>query len=102
MPSKSKRKRDDLLAERREQREQAERDRVLAVIAEVGGGKKEPMLVPEDDPANNELVQRLATEVLFLRDQLHRIGKVMELVREGKPFAIIPPGPYWQPASRGR
>jgi hypothetical protein len=82
------------LAELREQREQEQRDRTLTVIAEFGGQKPERMLVPEDDPCNDELVLRLAEEVLFLRDQIQRIGKVMELVQAGKPFALIPHGPH--------
>jgi hypothetical protein len=49
------------------------------------------------DPCNNELVMKLADEVLFLRDQIQRIAKVMELVQAGKPFAIMPPGPHGQP-----
>jgi hypothetical protein len=53
----------------------------LAVITEFGGERRQPMLVPEDDPANNELVMRLADEVLFLRDQIRRIAKVMEASR---------------------
>jgi hypothetical protein len=85
------------LAELREQREHEQRDRRLAVIAEFGGEKPERMLVPEDDPANNKLVMRLVDEVLFLRDQIQRIGKVMELVQAGKPFALIPHGPHGQP-----
>jgi hypothetical protein len=40
---------------------------------------------------------RLTEEVLFLRDQIRRIGKVMELVQAGKPFALIPHGPHRQP-----
>jgi hypothetical protein len=88
------------LAELREQREREQRDRVLAVIAEFGGRKKERMLVPEDDPANNELVLRLTDEILFLRSQIRRIGKVMELVQAGKPFSLIPPGPCWRPGDR--
>jgi hypothetical protein len=55
------------------------------------------MLVPEDDPRNNELVMRLAEEVLFLRGQIRLIGKVKELVQTGKPFALIPHGPHGQP-----
>jgi hypothetical protein len=39
---------------------------------------------------------RLADEVLFLRDQIQRIAKVMELVQAGKPFALIPHGPHGQ------
>ena len=85
------------LAELREQREREQRDRALAVIAEFGGRKKAPMLVPEDDPANNEVVVRLASEILFLRDQIRRIAQVVELVQAGKPFGLIPPGPYWRP-----
>jgi hypothetical protein len=84
------------LAALREQREHEQRDRTLAVIAEFGGQKPERMLVPEDDPANNELVMRLVDEVLFLRDQIQRIGKAMELVQAGKPFAIMQPGPHGQ------
>jgi hypothetical protein len=59
------------LAELRERREREERDRVL-----------------------------LAAEILFLRDQIGRVAKVMELVQAGKPFGLIPPGPYWRPGNR--
>jgi hypothetical protein len=62
-------------AEFREREAREQRDRALAVIAEFGGEKRQPMLVPEDDPANNEVMLRLAEEVLFLRDQIRRIGK---------------------------
>jgi hypothetical protein len=48
-----------------ERRAREQRDRVLALIAEFGGQKPERMLVPEDDPANNELVLRLTEEMLF-------------------------------------
>ena len=85
------------LAEFREQRAREQRDRALAVIAEFGGRKPERMLIPKEDPANNEVMLRLADEVLFLRSQIQRIGKAMELVQAGKPFAIMPPGPHWQP-----
>ncbi|OLB75448.1 MAG: hypothetical protein AUI16_11700 [Alphaproteobacteria bacterium 13_2_20CM_2_64_7] len=85
------------LAELREQREHEQRDRVLAVIAEFGGQKPERLLVPEDDPANDKVKLRLADEVLFLRDQIQRVGKVMELVQAGKPFALVPHGPHGQP-----
>jgi hypothetical protein len=80
-----------------ERRAREQRDRVLAIIAEFGGQKPERMLVPEDDPANNELVLHLADEVLFLRDQIRRVSKVMGLVQAGKPFALIPHGPHGQP-----
>jgi hypothetical protein len=85
------------LVEFRERRAREQRDRALAVIAEFGGQKPERMLVPEDDPANNEVMLRLADEVLFLRDQIRRISKVMGLVQAGKPFALIPHGPHGQP-----
>jgi|SRR6266436_491157 len=85
------------LAKFREQREREQRDRALAVIAEFGGERRQPMVVPEDDPTNDELVMRLVGEVLFLRDQIRRIGKAMELVQAGKPFALIPHGPHGQP-----
>jgi hypothetical protein len=82
------------LAELREQRECEQRDRTLAVIAEFGGKRRQPMLVPEDDPANNQLVMRLVNEILFLRDLIRRVGTVMELVQAGKSFALIPHGPH--------
>jgi hypothetical protein len=69
----------------------------LAVIAEFGGRKPKRMLVPQDDPANDEVKLRLAGEILFLRDQIRRIDKVMELVQAGKPFALILHGPHGQP-----
>ena len=53
------------LAELREQREREQRDPALTVVAEFGGRKKERMLVPEDDPANNELVLRLPARCCF-------------------------------------
>jgi hypothetical protein len=77
-----------------------QRNRVLAVIAELGGEQRQPMLVPEDDPCNNELVMRLADEVLFLRAQIRRIAKVIELVQAGKLFALIPTGPHGQPGDK--
>jgi hypothetical protein len=85
------------LAELREQQALERRERALAVIAEFGGRKPERLLVPEDDPANNELVMRLVAEILLLRDQIGRIGKVMELVQAGKSFSLIPHGPHGQP-----
>jgi hypothetical protein len=80
--------------EMRERQEREWQGRVLAVIAEFGGQRRQPLLVPEDDPANDELVLRLAGEVLFLRDQLQRTATAVEWARAGKPFALIPPGPH--------
>ena len=62
------------LVEFREQQACEQRDRALAVIAEFGGRKPERMLIPEQDPARNELALRLADEILFLRDQIRRIA----------------------------
>ena len=77
-----------------EQREQRRRAEIDTVIAEFGGRTNERMLVPEDDPINNELVRRLVDEVLFLRGQIRRIVKVLEFVQAGKPFGLLPPGPH--------
>ena len=82
-----------MVREGREQREQDERARVDAVIAEFGGRTTERMLVPEDDPINSDLVRRLVGEVLFLRGQIRRIVRVMEFVQAGKPFELIRHGP---------
>jgi hypothetical protein len=81
----------------RERQAREQRDRALAVIAEFGGRKPERMLIPEEDPASNEVMLRLAGEILFLRDQIRRVGKAMELVQAGKPFALILHGPHGQP-----
>jgi hypothetical protein len=81
-------------AEYRTQRELHEQQQRRAVIVEFGGRKRMPMLVPEDDPANNELVLRLADEVLLLRSQLRRVGRAVELAQTGQLAAVLPPGPY--------
>jgi hypothetical protein len=78
----------------REREERAQRARIAAVIAEFGGQRPERPLVPEDDPANNELVRWLAEEVLFLRDQLGRVAAVLEFVKAGEPFALVRYGPH--------
>ena len=80
--------------ELRERREREWRQRVMAVVAEFGGQRRYPVLVPEDDPCNDATLLRLAGEVLFLRDQLQRIATAVEWAQAGKPFALIPPGPH--------
>ena len=79
--------------ELRERREREWRQRVMAVVAEFGGKRRHPVLVPEDNPANDMVLLRLAAEVLFLRDQLRRIATAVEWAQAGEPFALIPPGP---------
>jgi hypothetical protein len=79
--------------ELRARREREWRQRVMAVIAEFGGQRRERLLVPEDDPENDPTVLRLASEVLFLRDQLRRIAMAVEWTQAGEPFGLIPPGP---------
>jgi hypothetical protein len=79
--------------ELRERREREWRQRVLAVVAEFGGRRRHPMLVPEDNPANDAALLPLAGEVLFLRDQLRRIAMAVEWTQAGEPFGLIPPGP---------
>jgi hypothetical protein len=82
--------------EYRAQREFEEQQRRLAVIAEFGGRKREPMLVLEDDPINDELVCRLVDEVLRLRSQLWRVGWAAELAQAGKLAAVVQYGPCGQ------
>jgi hypothetical protein len=48
------------LNERRERREREWWERVLAVIAEFGAQRRQPLLVPEDDPGNDATPLRLA------------------------------------------
>jgi hypothetical protein len=80
--------------ELRERREREWRQRVMAVVAEFSGRRRHPMLVPEDNPANDAALLRLASEVLFLRDQLRRIAMAVEWTQAGEPFALIPPRPH--------
>jgi phage terminase large subunit-like protein len=70
------------------------RQKLLAVIAEFGGEKREYLLVPEDDPVNNEVMLRLADEVLFLRNQLSQLARAVGYVQEHKPIMLLAPGPY--------
>ena len=79
--------------ELRARRKREWRQRVMAVVAEFGGRRRHPVLVPEDNPANDALL-RLASEVLFLRDQLRRIAMAVEWTQAGQSFALIPPGPH--------
>ena len=80
--------------ELRERREQEWRRRVMAVATEFGARRRHPALVPEDNPANDAALLRLAAEVLFLRDQLRRIATAVEWTQAGEPFGLIPPNPH--------
>jgi hypothetical protein len=80
----------------RERIEHEDRARVLAVLKEFGGRTHEPMLTPEDDPANDPVKLALADEVLFLRDQMAHLVRAVGFI-QGKPITVIGPGPYWTP-----
>ena len=80
--------------EMRERQEREWQERVLAVVAKFGGQRRQPLLVPEDDPGTNAILQRIAGEGLFLRDQLQRIATAVKWTQAGKPFALISPGPH--------
>jgi hypothetical protein len=79
------------------QRELEKPQERLAVIAEFGGEKREFLLVPEDDPANNAVMLRLADEVLCLRNQLSQLARAVGYVQEHKPIMLLAPGPYGSP-----
>jgi hypothetical protein len=81
------------VAEFTRQRELEEQRQRLAVIAEFGGKRKERPLVPEDDPANNPVLLRLADEVLLLRGQLRCVGRAIELAQAGELAAVVRRGP---------
>ena len=81
-------------AEVRHQQELEKQQKLLAVIAEFGGEKREYLLVPEDDPANNEVMLRLADEVLFLRNQLRQLARAIGYVQEHKAIMLLTPGPH--------
>jgi hypothetical protein len=78
------------VAEFTRQRELKEQRQRLAVIAEFGG---KYLLVPEDDPANNPVLLRLADEVLLLRGQLRCVGRAIELAQAGELAAVVQRGP---------
>jgi hypothetical protein len=69
--------------EQREQQRQAEID---AVIAEFGG----------DTDASATLI-RMAQALLSYRHWLRQLVDAGEMVRQGKPFVVMGPGPYWEP-----
>jgi hypothetical protein len=77
-----------------EQRDREELERRLKVIAEFVGQKPDgPMLIPEEDPARDEVKLALAGEVLRLRYQMRLLHSAAEFAVAGRPFGIIPPGP---------
>jgi hypothetical protein len=75
--------------------------RLRAIAAEFGWQPKASRpLVPEDRWSAENPVARLAGEVLFLREQIRLVGKVIELIMTRAPFVVVPPfrpvGPYWK------
>jgi hypothetical protein len=81
-------------AEVRHQQELEKQQERLTVIAEFGGEKREYLLVPEDDPANDEVKLRLADEVLFLRNQLRQLARAIGYAQERKSIVLLTPGPH--------
>jgi hypothetical protein len=81
-------------AEVRHQWDLEKQQKLLAVIAEFGAEKREYLLVPEDDPANNDVMLRLADEVLFLRNQLNQLARAIGYAQEHKRIVLLAPGPY--------
>jgi hypothetical protein len=67
------------LPELKTRKERRHRAKLEAVIHEFGGRKPERLLVPHDDPMRDALVVRLAEELLFLRDQVRRVGKARRI-----------------------
>jgi hypothetical protein len=68
--------------ERREQHRQAEID---AVITEFGGDT--------DPPA---ALTRMAEAMLSYRHWLRQLVDAGEMIRQGKPFVVMGPGPHWE------
>jgi hypothetical protein len=81
-------------AELRHQQELEKQQERLTLIAEFGGEKREYLLVPEDDPANDEVKLRLADEVLFLRNQLRQLARAIGYAQEHKSITLLTPGPH--------
>jgi acetoin utilization deacetylase AcuC-like enzyme len=72
--------------EAREQREQDDRARIDAVIAEFGGDT--------DAPA---ALTRMAQALLDYRHLLQQFIDAGEMIQQGKPFIVMGPGPHWKP-----
>ena len=73
----------------REQREQDDRARIDAVIAEFGG-----------DTDASAALTRMAQALLDYRHLLRQLIDAGEMIRDGKPFIVIGPGPHWTPDPR--
>jgi hypothetical protein len=70
----------------REQREQDDRARIDAVISEFGGNTDAPVTLT-----------RMAQALLDYRHLLRQFIDAGEMIREGKPFIVMGPGPHWTP-----
>jgi acetoin utilization deacetylase AcuC-like enzyme len=70
----------------REQREQDDRARIDAVIVEFGG-----------DTDASATLTRMAQALLDYRHLLRQFIDAGEMIREGKPFIVMGPGPHWKP-----
>jgi hypothetical protein len=75
-----------LLCERSEQHALQRQAEIDAVIAEFGG-----------DTDASATLTRMAQALLEYRRCLRQVVHAGELIRQGKPFAIMGPGPHWEP-----
>ena len=73
----------------REQREQDYCARIDAVMAEFGGNTDA-----------SAALTRMAQALLDYRHLLRQFIDAGEMIRDGKPFIVIGPGPHWTPDPR--
>lgn len=83
MPSKAIKAIASSAAERVARKRQAEID---AIIAEFGGAADAPAALGS-----------MAAALLGYRRWLRQLVDAGKMIEQGKPFAIIGPGPHWQP-----
>jgi len=72
-------------AEYRRQREEEERRERVMVITEFAGGDSEATM------------HAMADEILRYRQCVRQLERAVANTRDGAPFVIVGPGPYWRP-----
>ena len=72
--------------QRAQERAQECQAQIDAVIAEFGG---------ETD--QQAALARMAGELLYWRHCLRQLGDAVGMIKQGKPFIVMGPGPYWKP-----